>query len=71
MSHSEGCACCGQWPVVITQRCHPKAATMTLLNEDGRLAVICAECEADILVTQTHYFQEQAEREGISSRDFH
>jgi hypothetical protein len=51
--HSEGCECCGNWPVIISQRCHPQADTTAILNEDGKLAIICAECNAFITGFQT------------------
>ena len=71
MTHhpKDGCAHCGEFPVVLTQKCHPDANTMTLLNEDGSVVVICAECESFIINFQSDLMED--DHENVSGRDIH
>ena len=59
--YKKGCVCCGNFPVVFTQKCHPDANTIALLNEDGRVAILCAECEAPIINFQSDLMEDKSE----------
>jgi hypothetical protein len=65
----KGCACCGGWPVILAQRCHPEAATMTLVNEDGRVDVVCAECEELVVSFRSDLMEDRDE--SLSGGNIH
>lgn len=50
---SKGCSVCGEWPVVIVQRCHPEEPTMALLHKGGQVTIVCAKCEKIVISFQT------------------
>ena len=65
----KGCVHCGEFPVELCQKCHPNANTIALLNEDGQVTIICAECEALILNFQSDLMED--EHENVFNRDVH
>ena len=68
----EGCECCGGWPIVLVQKCHPEAYTKVLLHEDGRIYIICAECEDFIVDFQSDLREnKRIVHESIPSRNLH
>jgi hypothetical protein len=58
---SKGCSVCGEWPVVVSQRCHPGESTLVLLHENGTVVVICEKCEKPIIDFQTDLMEEEDE----------
>ena len=63
-----GCECCGNWPVIVSQKCHPEADTIAMVNKDSTLEIICAQCHEPILHCRTDLVKDH---ESIFRRNIH
>jgi hypothetical protein len=67
-----GCECCGGWPVVFVQKCHPEADTIASLDQDGRVTIVCAKCDSFIVDFQTDLqVNREITHESLPGRNVH
>lgn len=47
-----GCAVCGEFPVILSARCHPAAPMRVQMNKDGELELYCYVQECNRFVAR-------------------